>query len=124
MNSIMIFVVSVVLGGLSWGVCSLVSDRYEPFDTGIGFAAGQAIMAAFTGYIGFNENVKKLLVAVFGMYLGMNSYAYAFGGGEARAWAYLLLLTSLTLCVIPMIVGLSARAIRAVKEYRKGGDDQ
>ncbi len=124
MNSSVILAVSIVLGCLSWGVASLVSDRYEPFDTGIGFVAGQAIMAAFTGYVGFNANVKKLLVAVFGMYLGMNSYAYVFGGGEARAWAYLLLLTSLTLCVIPMIVGLSARGIRAVKEYRKGGDNQ
>lgn len=124
MNSIMIFVVSIVLGSLSWGVCSLVSDRYEPFDTGIGFVAGQAIMAAFTCYIGFNENIKKLLITVFGMYLGMNSYAYVFGDSGARIWAYLLLLTSLTLCVIPMIVGLSARGISAVKEYRKGGDNQ
>ncbi len=124
MNSSIIFAISIVLGCLSWGVASLVSDRYEPFDTGIGFIAGQVIMAAFTGYIGFNENVKKLLVTVFGMYLGMNSYAYIFGGDEARAWAYLLLLTSLTLCVIPMVVGLVARGISAFKEHRKGGNNQ
>ena len=40
-------------------------------------------MAVFTVYIGFITNYKKLLLAVLGLYLGLNAYAYVLGSGTA-----------------------------------------
>ncbi len=119
MNRRVILVIAFILGGLSWAICPLVSDHFEPFDTGIGFLIGQVAMSVFTAYIGFVADYKKLLVAVLGLYLGLNAYAYVFGSSEARAWAVLLLFTSIFLCIIPLVVGLSARGINAFFKPRK-----
>jgi hypothetical protein len=119
MNKRTIFVIGFILGCLSWAICPLVSDRFEPFDTGIGFLIGQVIMAVFTVYIGFIANYKKLLLAVLGLYLGQNAYAYVVGGSEAKAWAVLLLFTSIFLCIIPLVFGLSAKGINVFLQHRK-----
>jgi len=119
MNRRAIFVIGFILGCLSWAICPLVSDRFEPFDTGTGLLIGQVIMAVFAAYIGFIANYKKLLVAVFGLYLGQNAYAYVFGSSEAKAWAILLLFTSIFLCIIPLVSGLSARGIKVFLQHRK-----
>ena len=76
-------------------------------------------MTVFTVYIGFITDYKKLLVAVLGLYLGQNAYAYVFGSSEAKAWAVLLLFTSLFLCIIPLVFGLSARGINVFLQHRK-----
>ncbi len=119
MNRRAIFVIGFILGCLSWAICPLVSDRFEPFDTGTGFLIGQVIMAIFAAYIGFIANYKKFLVAVFGLYLGQNAYAYVFGSSEAKALAILLLFTSIFLCIIPLVSGLSAIGIKLFLQHRK-----
>jgi hypothetical protein len=113
MNKYILFIIGIFLGALSWAVCPLVSDRFEPFDTGKGFIIGQLSMLVFAAYVGWNKNMKAVMLSVAGLYLGQNAYAYIFGTGETRAWAVLLLFTSIELCIVPLISGLVARGINA-----------
>ena len=116
MNKPSIFIVSLILGAASWAVCPLVSDRFEPFDTATGFLIGQFTMIIFTTYIGWTSSASKVFIAVAGLYVSQNVYAFVFGTGEARAWAFLLLFTSITLCIFPLITGLTARGINAFRQ--------
>ena len=119
MNKKVILVIGFILGCFSWAICPLVSDRFEPFDTGIGYLIGQVIMSVFTVYVGFIANYKKLLVAVLGLYIGQNAYAYIMGSSEAKAWAILLIFTSIFLCIIPLVFGLLARGTTVYLRHRK-----
>lgn len=115
-----IFLVGIIIGGLSWAICPLVSDKFEPFDTGLGYVLGQILMTSFTVYIGFNGGFRNLLVAVFGAYVGQNAYAFTFGSDETRAWFLLLMFTSLFLCVIPLLAGIVSMFISKYKtRYEK-----
>jgi len=114
MKQTILIITGIFLGALSWIVCPLVSERFEPFDTGIGLFIGQSIMLLFTVYVGWVRNIKSVLVAIVGIYIGQNAYAYLFGGSEAVAWAGLLLFTSIFLCVIPLVGGIAARGIHVV----------
>ena len=114
MNKKSIFFIGFLLGSISWAICPLVSDRFEPFDTGKGLILGQFIMVIFASYIGWVNNIKNVFIGVAGMYLGQNAYAYAFGTSEARAWALLLLATSIFLCMLPLISGLATRGIHVL----------
>ena len=111
MNKPSIFIVSLILGAASWAVCPLVSDRFEPFDTGIGFIIGQLLMVTFTAYVGWTTNTISVILSVVGLYISQNVDAYIFGTSEAKAWAILLLLTSITLCILPLISGLTTRGV-------------
>ena len=111
MNRLSIIIVSLILGAASWAICPLVSDRFEPFDTGLGFLIGQFVMIIFTTYVGWTTTAKNVILSVSGLYVSQNAYAYIFGTDEAKAWAYLLLITSITLCIFPLISGLAARGI-------------
>ena len=119
MNKPSIFIVSLMLGAASWAVCPLVSDRIEPFDTGIGFIIGQFLMVTFTAYVGWTTNTISVIYSVVGLYISQNAYAYIFGSGEARAWAILLLITSITLCIFPLISGLTTRGIHVFLQRHK-----
>jgi hypothetical protein len=112
MNKRTILSLGFILGCLSWAVCPLISDRFEPFDTNTGFLIGQIIMALFTVYVGFFTGHRKVLVAVLGLYLGQNAYSYFLGGSEAKAWALLGLLTITFLCITPLVFGLLASGIK------------
>lgn len=114
MNKISIFVIGFILGAISWAICPFVSDRFEPFDTGKGFIIGQLIMIVFAAYIGWANNIKNVIISVAGMYVGQNAYAYEFGTSEAKAWALLLLATSIFLCILPLISGLVTRGINVL----------
>ncbi len=118
MNKPSIFIISVILGAASWAVCPLVSDRFEPFDTGIGFLIGQFFMVTFAAYVGWTKNINSVIVSVVGFYISQNVYAFIFGSGEARAWAFLLLFTSVTLCILPLISGLITRGIHVFLQRR------
>lgn len=109
MSHVAYFIAGVILGAFSWIVCPLVSGQFEPYDTGVGLAIGQASMLILAVYIGWAKNLVFLLLAIGGMYLGQNSYAYVFGSSETRAWMLLGLFTSLLLCILPLIGGLLAR---------------
>ncbi|MCK0714781.1 hypothetical protein ACFO0U_02450 [Chromohalobacter sarecensis] len=109
------FVMGGVLGALSWAVCPVVSGQFEPFDTLIGFVIGQALMLAFAIYTGWTKRVMLLFLLVAGMYVGQNVYAYifspAFGSSDTREWFLLGLVTSVFLCILPLVGGGVARWI-------------
>ena len=109
----------IIVGALSWVICPLVSGQFEPFDTGIGFILGQLLMSLFTVVVGWYASTRNLLVSILGIYFGQNIYAYIFGTSEAKAWAILLLFTSITLCIFPIIAGFSARGINSFVQKHK-----
>ena len=89
-----------------------IFDTFEPFDTEFGFLIGQSFMLIFMVYVGWSSSFKQLLIGLIGLYLSQNMYAYIFGTSEQKAWALLLLITSLALCIIPLVSGLIARFIK------------
>ena len=105
------FTSGIILGALSWAVCPLVSNSFEPFDTGSGFIIGQLTMLIFISYVGWSTNIKNVVIRVVGLYMGQNTYAYIFGTSETKAWATLLLFTSIALCLLPLLSGLIARGV-------------
>jgi hypothetical protein len=111
MNNSALFLAGIILGALSWAICPLVSESFEPFDTGTGFIIGQLVMVIFVSFIGWSKNVKAVILSVAGLYVGQNTYAFIFGTSEAKAWAILLLFTSIFLCLLPLVSGLIARSI-------------
>jgi hypothetical protein len=83
-----------------------VSGTFEPFDSGTGFLVTQAILSFAALMFGFKKGIIASVVLVAGGYIGMNAYVYAFGGSEARAWAVLGAITTLTLVLLPALAGL------------------
>ena len=112
--------VGVVAGAISWGVVGLVSDRYEPFDSGIGYLIGQFILSGIALRVGYKKKFGDLIVYLVAAYVGMNSYSYIFGGSEQRAWALLGMITTIALIVFPLIFGVIGIIVRNVqKKYNK-----
>ncbi len=110
------FLSGLVLGAVSWAIVPLVSDRFEPFDTELGFFLGQSILSAASFYFGFSNGLKSVFKFTLGVYVSSNFYAYIFGSSEQRAWAYLLLITAITLCVIPLAFGFIGKLARIWKD--------
>lgn len=104
-NKFKIFILGIVFGALSWAVCPLVSDRFEPFDTSIGLAFGQLILSVAAIYVSLRSNYVGLLILILGMHLGQNAYAYIFGSSEQSAWIGLGLFISLLLLLAPLVSG-------------------
>lgn len=111
--------IGIVVGAASWGSVSLVSDRFEPFDSDIGFWVSQAILIVAASWIGFRSGALPLLVFVLGAYVGINSFAYMFGGPEARAWATLGLFTSVGLLLLPATFGVFGKLLCVLLQARK-----
>ena len=108
------------LGAMSWGIVSLVSDRFEPLDSEIGFLTGQIMLSAVAFGVGYQLGIREIFILVFSAYVGMNVYAYLFGGSEQKAWFFLGLITTLSLIVFPTIIGLFGRFLNSVLlKFRK-----
>jgi hypothetical protein len=101
-----LIIVGFLMGAMSWGVVSLVSNRFEPFDSSLGFYIGQSVLSATTLFIGFRLGFRALCIFISCAYFGMNTYAYLFGSSDNRALALLGLIVSLTLVVFPALSGL------------------
>ena len=112
--------IGILAGATSWGVASLVSDKYEPFDSGIGFLIGQIILCAIAYRVAYKKKFGDLVIYVVATYVGMNSYSYIFGGSEQRAWALLGLITTISLIIFPFICGVIGIIVRNVQQkYNK-----
>lgn len=107
-----VFIVCFLLGAFSWAICTLFFDTFEPFDAGGGFYIGQISMLLFMVYVGWTTSFKHIIVGTAGLYLSQNSYAYLLGSGDQKAWALLLLITSLSLCILPFLGGAFARGVK------------
>lgn len=107
----LIVLIGVIAGGASWGVVSLVSDGYEPFDNDLGFYLGQSILSAIALWVGYKSRYVYLIIYLLSAYLGMNAYSYIFGGSEQRTWAMLGMITTLSLIVIPSALGVIGKIV-------------
>ena len=115
-----LLILGIFLGAMSWGIVSLVSDRFEPFDSGIGFFIGQFMLSSVALGVGYQFGIREIFILVFSSYVGMNVYAYLFGGSEQRAWFFLGLITTLSLIVFPTIFGLCGRLLNSIlSKFRK-----
>ena len=108
--------VGLAVGAISWGVVGLVSDKYEPFDSGIGYLIGQFILSAVAFRVGYKRKLGDLFGYLLAAYVGMNSYSYIFGGSEQRAWALLGMITTIALIVFPLIFGVVGIIVRNVQQ--------
>ena len=106
MEKLITLIIGVLLGALSWGMAYEVSGTFEPFDSGTGFLVTQVILSLAAFMFGFKKGIVASVVLVAGGYVGMNAYAYAFGGSEARAWAVLGAITTIALILLPASAGL------------------
>ncbi|GED21595.1 hypothetical protein HHA01_05720 [Halomonas halmophila] len=119
MDGLRHFLLGALLGAFSWAVCPLVSDQFEPFDTLVGLAAGQALMLAFALYTGCRKKHVLLWWLVAGIYAGQNLYAYAFGSSGTREWFLLGLVTSVLLCILPLVGGSLAKWVSSCSQHDK-----
>ena len=88
------YVVSgATLGALSWAVCPLVSNHFEPFDTIVGFICGQLILSVGAVYIGRTSRSSNLLLGLLGAHVGQNVYSFTFGSGDQKAYFFILIFT-------------------------------
>ena len=78
MNKRILFISGVILGALSWAICPLVSDRFEPFDTGIGYFIGQFVMLIFVSYVGWSSNIKKVFLKERGQIYFESPFSFLF----------------------------------------------
>jgi len=112
-------IIGFILGALSWAVVPLVSNNFEPFDSGIGFLIGQTAMSAGALYFAYSKGMKNIVLYMLGIYVGQNIYAYVFGTSGTRLWAELLLLTSIALCVFPLIAAIVVKSINVLSNGTK-----
>lgn len=97
----------IVLGAGSWGLGAVLSGTFEPFDSLLGFLTAQAVLGGSAVVAGSKYGSRAMLAVVLGEYLGLNLYAYVFGGAESRAWVVLGAITTLSLIVMPLLAGLA-----------------
>lgn len=107
-------------GALSWASAGMVSDRFEPFDTEIGFYFSQAILSIFAIYTGYRSGVVALLIYLVAAHVGLNVYAFVLGNAEHRAWALLGLFTTIPLLFIPLVSGLVGKIIFVIQKKYDG----
>ena len=96
----------LVLGAASWAIVPLVSDRFEPFDSELAFYLGQSVLSVASFYFGYSNGLRYVFIFIIGVYVSCNVYPYLFGSSEQRAWALLGLITTITLCIIPLAFGI------------------
>ena len=111
MKYIKVILVGILSGSISWAVSGFLTGQFEPFDSGIGFLSNQIILCAFSIYYAYKNGLMVLVVYLFSAYLGINTYAYVFGGSEQQAWFLLLLISSVIFLVLPFVLGLVAKGM-------------
>lgn len=103
------------VGGLSWAVASLASGKFEPFDSGVGLIVNQFILTVSTAFLAWRYAIATPILYLTAAYLGMNGYAYLFGGSESTAWVLLGAIVSTTLLLAPMIGLFVTIAVKALR---------
>lgn len=101
-----------VLGAAAWGAGALISGVFEPFDSLPGFLVVQIALSIAAALTGFRAGGRVLVFVLLGNYLGLNLYPYVMGDAETRAWALLGAVTTISLIIIPALVGGVAVLVR------------
>jgi len=107
----------LAVGALSWLGPAFISGAFEPYDTGLGLLANQFLLCVPVAVLAWRYQVAAAFIFLIGAYVGMNAYAYGFGGSETRAWAALGAVVSLLLLLLP--AGLAA-AVSLFRRLRSG----
>lgn len=110
-----LFVFGCLVGTASWPIAGAFSGRFEPFDSTVGFYVCQAVLALPALWASLRFGFLRTLALLFGAWLGMNVYAYAFGSDETRAWILLGLFSSLALLMLPLAASLFGAVARALR---------
>ena len=113
MKKTVLLLAGALLGTFSWLLAATVSGKFEPYDSESGFLVTQIILSCACLAVGIQRGMVDCLILVFGAYVGMNAFAFAFGGSETRAWAMLGLITSVALLIYPVLAGLIGAAAGA-----------
>ena len=101
-----------MLGALSWFAASVVSGTFEPYDSGAGLLVNQAILSVSAAVLAWHYRIGVPLLFMASAYLGMNAFAYGFGGSEMRIWFALGAMVSSLLFLAPMVLTLGTVALR------------
>ncbi|RLJ62676.1 hypothetical protein [Sulfurisoma sediminicola] len=113
----------ITLGAFGWGISHWVSGQFEPLDSGAGFLATQIVLAPAAAIAGYRKGIAASFVLVVGGYIGLNGYAYVFGGSESRVWAMRGAISTLLLIIVPAVAGLlGGVAKRLVTRFRRGNE--
>lgn len=115
MRHVLSLIAGVILGAASWGLGSVLSGTFEPFDSLTGFLTTQVMLSGGALLVALTTGGRSLTLLILGGYLGLNLYPYVFGGPETRAWALLAALTTMFLTVIPSLAGVAGLLIRRVR---------
>lgn len=114
-TALRLIVIGVALGALSWAIVPLVSDRFEAYDSELGFYLGQAILSLPAAYFGFRLGLRGLAIFLAGAYIGINIYAFMFASADSRAMPVLGLIVTLSLLIYPSIAGIIAYFAAQIK---------
>ena len=113
-RSIGVLAAGLGCGALSWFAAHAVSGSFEPYDSSTGLLTNQLVLGLPAMLLACKPRLVPLLVYFLGAWLGMNVYAYVFGGSEQRAWAMLGAVTSLVLLFWPVVLAVVTVAIRYI----------
>ncbi len=120
MKHLKLIIIGIIVGAVSWACSGWFSDRFEPFDSDIGFILNQLLLSFFVIYIGYKKGAKSLLLFLLSAYIGLNAYSYIFGGSEQKAWFLLGLFTTLVFFIVPLLLGFTAKSVSVLqKKYNK-----
>ncbi len=120
MKHLKIISIGIIIGAISWACSGWFSDRFEPFDSSVGFILNQLLLSVFAIYLGYTKGGKSLLLFLAFAYVGLNAYSYLFGGSEQKAWFLLGLFTTLVFFITPLVLGFIAKSVSVwQKKYNK-----
>jgi hypothetical protein len=110
----------IIIGAISWACSGWFSDRFEPFDSTVGFVLNQLLLSCFSIYWGYKKGAIPLLLFLLSAYIGLNAYSYIFGGTEQKTWFLLGLITTLVFFSLPLVLGFIAKIVGGrQKQYNK-----
>ena len=112
---LLLFVAGTAIGALSWLAAYAVSGVFEPYDSSLGLLVNQVVLSAPAAFVAYRYRASASLVLLVGAYVGMNAYAYSFGGSEHRVWAALGAVVSTMLLLAPVLLALGAVAYRRLR---------
>ncbi len=113
----------LAVGALSWLGPALISGAFEPYDTGLGLLANQFLLCVPVAVLAWRCQVAAAFIFLIGAYVGMNAYAYGFGGSETRAWAALGAVVSLLLLLLPAVLAATVLLFRRMLPGPAEADD-
>lgn len=110
-----IFLIGLLAGAISWAICPILFEKPEPYDTSMGLYLGQFILIITAFYISHKHAFSAFLISITAMYIGINTYVYVFGSSEQKAWWILNLMTSISLILLPLCVGIMSYIVKRIQ---------